>query len=337
LWTARPANGIICANPLISSDHEIVAILEFGCKFSGSPGDYDIIESFAKLTHSVLLKLGLKSIAAVGRNFVGIIEHFPEKAADDYITFIDYRLEIEDILKFDFNAKEMPLERTFQVVFALFDHFKLKEEFHISNRKLYSFLNRISARYRSEFYFNWNHAIEVCQFCAFQLSLIKFAIPKNEVLALFFAALCHDVDHDGFSEIPTIDSLYQCQSVDECHHIVISSVFLSDITIFHEDLSIWELFIDLVLATDMSKHFAVLDDRREKPIDLTDSEFRRYFLKLILKAADVSDCCRRWDSANQFREVVCEEFFQHGFLEGVEGLKFEGDRRDRVEIIRNES
>jgi GAF domain-containing protein len=331
LWTARPADAIVCSAPLVGSDGKIVGILEFGCKFSGSPGDYDIIESFGRLTHANLLKLGLKSIAAVGQ--IG----FPEKAAEDYTTYSEFKIDPADVMKFDFTGKDLPIDRTFQIVFALFDFFGLKEEFKISNQKLYSFLNRISARYRSEFYFNWNHAVEVCQFCAYQLSLITVTIPKSEILTLLVAALCHDIDHDGFSDMGAIDSLYQSQSIYESHHIGVSAVYVSDLAVFHENPSMWELFIDLVLATDMSKHFTILHGLSEKTVDFADRAFRQTFLQLLLKAADVSDCCRRWENANTYRVAACEEFFQTGFLDGVEGLVFEGDRRDRSELVRAQS
>jgi hypothetical protein len=41
--------------------------------------------------------------------------------------------------------------------------------------------------------------------------------------------------------------------------------------------------------------------------------------------------------ANSVWEIVGEEFFQQGFLDGVEGFVFDGDRRDKVELNRNQS
>jgi hypothetical protein len=96
--------------------------------------------------------------------------------------------------------------------------------------------------------------------------------------------------------------------------------------IAYEDPSLWQLFTELIIAST-----------REKTVDFADRAFRQTFLQLLLKAADVSDCCRRWEHANAYRVAACEEFFQTGFLEGVEGLVFEGDRRDRADLVRAQS
>jgi hypothetical protein len=38
--------------------------------------------------------------------------------------------------------------------------------------------------------------------------------------------------------------------------------------------------------------------------------------------------------ANSVREEVCEEFFQQGFLEGVDGFIYQADRKNRAELLK---
>jgi hypothetical protein len=335
LFSARPADAIICCNPISNSKNEIVAMLELGCGFSGSPGDCDVIESFVRRATTLLSQAGLARVIDLGQEFLAIGEHFPGDEADRFDTPWEYKLDVEPLLKFDFSAKKLPLPETFKVVFAVLDFFGLKTEFGITNRQLYTFLRELASRYRSDVYFNWAHAIETCQFCAFQLSLINKAFSKQEILTLLLAALCHDVDHDGFANNLPIDALYQTQSIYEGRHVLVASSVLGSLGFFQANPKYWELFVDLVLATDMSKHFPVIHELADREtFDFNEEEFCRCFLKVILKVADVCDCCKPFAVANSVREDVCEEFFQQGFLEGVDGLIYQADRKNRAELVK---
>jgi hypothetical protein len=120
---------------------------------------------------------------------------------------------------------------------------------------------------------------------------MKSKPPANEMLALLLAAFCHDVANDGFVTMSSIDALYQSQSVYESHSVLVASCFIGKLQFFQTDRSSWELFVDLILATDMSKHFALIQGLAEHIVNFEDVGFRKLFLKMLLKSADVSGGC----------------------------------------------
>lgn len=94
-----------------------------------------------------------------------------------------------------------------------------------------------------------------------------------EILAAIFAAAIHDVDHPGLTNQYLINSsselalMYNDESVLENHHLAVAFKLLQ-----HEDCDIFaslgkkprqtlrKMVIDMVLATDMSKHMSLLAD-----------------------------------------------------------------------------
>ena len=55
-----------------------------------------------------------------------------------------------------------------------------------------------------------------------------------------------------------------------------------------------------------------------------DNTFRYLFLQMIIKAADLSDCCRSFNIANLYKNFVPLEFFVQGKIDTVEGFEFWG-------------
>ena len=94
-----------------------------------------------------------------------------------------------------------------------------------------------------------------------------------EILAAIFAAAIHDVDHPGLTNQYLINSsselalMYNDESVLENHHLAVAFKLLQN-----EDCDIFlnlgkkprqtlrKMVIDMVLATDMSKHMSLLAD-----------------------------------------------------------------------------
>lgn len=94
-----------------------------------------------------------------------------------------------------------------------------------------------------------------------------------EILAAIFAAAIHDVDHPGLTNQYLINSsselalMYNDESVLENHHLAVAFKLLQD-----DDCDIFvnlgkkprqtlrKMVIDMVLATDMSKHMSLLAD-----------------------------------------------------------------------------
>jgi hypothetical protein len=84
------------------------------------------------------------------------------------------------------------------------------------------------------------------------------------------------------------------------------------------------LIIDMILATDMAKHFDLIGKFKSKlsmsGVNLTLPEHRNEVLKIITKASDVGHAAKCAALHSKWTELVCEEFFRQGEQEKKLGL-----------------
>jgi hypothetical protein len=175
-----------------------------------------------------------------------------------------------------------------------------------------------------------------------------------ELFGLIVSAVCHDANHDGFTNIynekaeTPLGILFKNQSVMETHHCSVSiGVISQDETNIFSNLNgdeykqMWTMMIALILSTDMAKHFpflkevaAVLD---AGPLDMTNPRHRFYAMNLTLKCADLSHVARPFEIANKWCDVLCEEFFRQGELEATHGMEYTSPLSDRAHLDKPKS
>ena len=127
--------------------------------------------------------------------------------------------------------------------------------------------------YQSVTYHNNLHAADVTQSTHLLLSSPALAkcFTSLEIMAAILACTVHDVDHPGLTNqflINTGDNLaimYNDESVLENHHLAVAFKLLQNpaCDIFSrlstkQRMSVRKMMIDMVLATDMSKHMSLL-------------------------------------------------------------------------------
>ena len=126
----------------------------------------------------------------------------------------------------------------------------------------------------------------------------------------------------------------------EMHHITVAIPIITrdDINLFHsldsdETKRMWNLFIKLILATDMAKHFALVKQcqtlNEEGKWNLDDPENRTLALQLIIKVADISNVSRPFELANKWCDILNNEFFRQGDLEKESGIGLTSPLNDR--------
>jgi len=126
----------------------------------------------------------------------------------------------------------------------------------------------------------------------------------------------------------------------EMHHITVAiPIILQDkINIFKsfdaiETKRIWNLFIKLILATDMSKHFELVKSAQEaldqNKWDLNNPEHHELALKLLLKVGDISNVSRPFEIADKWCDILNNEFFRQGDLEKSSGIGLTSPMNDR--------
>jgi hypothetical protein len=170
------------------------------------------------------------------------------------------------------------------------------------------------------------------------------------MLILFAACLCHDgfsTAYNAKAEIP-LGILFNDQSVLETHHctVAISVLTRENANIFQsiDDramAAVWPTFRQLILPTDMYRHFDIIEDFRkvlESGRKWTDDpKSRLTMMQLLNKKADLSTATRSFQTADKFSLNVCEEFFRQGQLDKVQGFVYEPGFGDRDHLDKEKS
>lgn len=236
----------------------------------------------------------------------------------------------------------------FQELFMFFHTFNFFEEFQITAERFYRFLTVLSSRYTATAYHNWTHACDVAQSIFFMCTegQLSTVFESWEIFTLLTAAVCHDANHPGQNNVYNVKAetplgiLYKDQSVLEIHHVHESIQILTrpDIDLFgsfkHPQLGrVWFLFTNLILATDMGRHFELVK-RAQTALSSgnfshSDPELRLLDQEIIMKVADISNVARPFSLADSWCDILNEEFFHQGDLEKAAGIPFTSPLNDR--------
>ncbi|OHS94817.1 3'5'-cyclic nucleotide phosphodiesterase family protein [Tritrichomonas foetus] len=333
----------ICCIPLFNKENVILGVLENHFLGELSDDDLALVDSFAAIASLALEKIQIKELTILGYGEIDLSDWITQDEVKKFNTPAKLMLEdAEKIFLGGFNASKFDGIGLFKVIFRIFSYFGLMEEFSITNELLFKFLSEIRSTYNKVPYHNWRHAVDTTQFIAYEIvkANIQKLLSKKELLALFIAALCHDADHDEFSNAiddkseNSLGILYQSQSVLETHHCSVAITILSkdDCNILHqfepeENKEIWNIIITLILSTDMAQHFHVLGQMSELvskgEFDLEEKkEHRLIFMQVLHKCGDLGAAARPFEIADPLKDFICEEFFRQGDLDRVVGIVY---------------
>ncbi|XP_037112643.1 cAMP-specific 3',5'-cyclic phosphodiesterase 4A isoform X1 [Syngnathus acus] len=233
------------------------------------------------------------------------------------------------------------------IMFAIFQERDLLKTFRIPVDTFVTYVMTLEDHYHANVaYHNSLHAADVTQSTHVLLSTpaLDAVFTDLEVLAALFAAAIHDVDHPGVSNQFLINTnselalMYNDESVLENHHLAVGFKLL------HEDncdifqnlskrqrQSLRKLVIDMVLATDMSKHMSLLADLKtmvetkkvtSSGVLLLDHYTDRIqVLRNMVHCADLSNPTKPLAVYRQWTERIMEEFFRQGDKERERGME----------------
>nr|XP_048283171.1 cAMP-specific 3',5'-cyclic phosphodiesterase 4C isoform X1 [Myodes glareolus]XP_048283172.1 cAMP-specific 3',5'-cyclic phosphodiesterase 4C isoform X1 [Myodes glareolus] len=258
--------------------------------------------------------------------------------------------ELEDTNKWGldvFKVAELSGNRPLTaVMFSIFQERDLFKTFQIPADTLLTFLLTLEAHYHADVaYHNSVHAADVAQSAHVLLDTpaLEAVFTDLEVLAAIFACAIHDVDHPGVSNQFLINTnselalMYNDMSVLENHHLAVGFKLLQaeNCDIFRnlsakERLSLRRMVIDLVLATDMSKHMSLLAELKTmvemKKVTslgvllLDNYSDRIQVLQSLVHCADLSNPTKPLPLYRQWTDRIMAEFFQQGDRERESGL-----------------
>jgi hypothetical protein len=219
------------------------------------------------------------------------------------------------------------------ITVAYFIQTGLCEMINIDSYQLFKFILNVRAHYNDVPYHNWFHAIDTIRFIYNLNMLARFDrfLTNLELFALFIAAICHDIDHDGLNNsfhrnaktklahlAPNLPPL-------EHHHCCVSCDLLNPLlsTLSENDQSIILHFvIDCIMATDMEKHKDLINSWSNViyHFDCQNPTHRLLLGQMIMKAADLSNVVRHFDESERLSTMLIIETHRQGNIEIQLGL-----------------
>eukprot|EP00753_Platysulcus_tardus_P017967 PLAT6653.1.p1 GENE.PLAT6653.1~~PLAT6653.1.p1 ORF type:complete len:473 (+),score=173.28 PLAT6653.1:258-1676(+) len=243
-----------------------------------------------------------------------------------------------DVFKLSETTHGKPLLFAMAIIFHKLR--SLRTSLALDMESLLGFARQLQAGYRAEnAYHNSMHGADVlCAFAAFLHAGLAAHVSELDAFAGLLAAAAHDFKHDGVNNsfhVQTQSPLaltYNDRSVLENMHV--SEAFramrcdgadalrgLPD----DQRRSVRSTMIQMVLATDMSQHFGVLEDfsarvhhglcadaalpPASRPVDTT---VRPLLLSIALHCADISNAAKDKRLYLRWTELVMQEFFAQG-------------------------
>ncbi|XP_031719036.1 cAMP-specific 3',5'-cyclic phosphodiesterase 4C-like isoform X2 [Anarrhichthys ocellatus] len=259
--------------------------------------------------------------------------------------------ELEDLDKWSFNVfrlAEFSNNRPLScIMYTIFQERELLKTFRIPVDTFVTYVMTLEDHYHGNVaYHNSLHAADVTQSIHVLLSTpaLDAVFTDLEILAALFAAAIHDVDHPGVSNQFLINTnselalMYNDESVLENHHLAVGFKLLHQehCDIFQnltkrQRQSLRKLVIDMVLATDMSKHMTLLADLKtmvetkkvtSSGVLLLDNYTERIqVLRNMVHCADLSNPTKTLPIYRQWTERIMEEFFRQGDKERERGME----------------
>ncbi|XP_053185373.1 cAMP-specific 3',5'-cyclic phosphodiesterase 4B-like isoform X2 [Scomber japonicus] len=259
--------------------------------------------------------------------------------------------DLEDINKWGLNifrvAEHSHNRPLTCVMYTIFQERDLMRTFKIPTDTFVTFMLTLEGHYHSDVaYHNSLHAADVAQSTHILLSTpaLDAVFTDLEILAAIFAAAIHDVDHPGVSNQFLINTnselalMYNDESVLENHHLAVGFKLLQEdnCDIFQnltkkQRQTLRRMVIDMVLATDMSKHMSLLADLKtmvetkkvtSSGVLLLDNYTdRMQVLRNMVHCADLSNPTKPLDLYRQWTDRIMDEFFHQGDRERERGME----------------
>ncbi|OXB80899.1 UNVERIFIED_CONTAM: hypothetical protein H355_016916 [Colinus virginianus] len=241
----------------------------------------------------------------------------------------------------------------------IFGRFGVPEFLNCSEATLRAWLQVIEANYHSSnAYHNSTHAADVLHATAFFLGKekVKGSLDHLDEVAALIAATIHDVDHPGRTNSFLCNAgselavLYNDTAVLESHHTALAFQLTakdSKCNIFknidrNHYRTLRQAIIDMVLATEMTKHFEHVNkfvNSINKPMASEETsshsegsdcectaniknfpDNQTLIKRMMIKCADVSNPCRPLELCIEWAGRISEEYFAQTDEEKRQGL-----------------
>jgi hypothetical protein len=220
------------------------------------------------------------------------------------VNFSNSLVNVDQMASADFLVASLSDTQRIEAVLHIFVRSRFLDVLHTDLVHLTEFIKVVEKGYTALPYHNWEHAVNVTQFLytIFVKSQLSTIFPEIEIVALFLAALCHDVDHKGISSWTLVKCneassfISGIQSTLERHqcHVATKILTASSLKTAFTDKTFWSLFINSIIGTDLSRLLEFLADFKAVAgsFDKADLQHRIKLGQLVVMLANLSNCFR---------------------------------------------
>ncbi|XP_078575800.1 3',5'-cyclic-AMP phosphodiesterase 4C-like isoform X11 [Branchiostoma floridae x Branchiostoma japonicum] len=272
-------------------------------------------------------------------SFTGIVPRFGVEVSADKEDELAKEMDMSkwgvDCFKIDTLTNGRSLTA---VTYTILQERDLIKTFKIPANTLITYLMTLEDHYHREVpYHNNRHAADVTQTTHYLLGMqaLENVFTDLEILASIFASAIHDVDHPGVNNqfliltSSELAILYNDESCLENHHLAVAFKLLQEenCDIFcnlskKQRSTLRKMVIDMVLATDMSKHMSLLADLKTmvetkkvagSGVLLLDNYTDRIqVLQNMVHCADLGNPTKPLELYRQWLDKLMDEFYHQG-------------------------
>ncbi|XP_051913414.1 high affinity cGMP-specific 3',5'-cyclic phosphodiesterase 9A-like isoform X5 [Hippocampus zosterae] len=209
---------------------------------------------------------------------------------------------------------------------VMFTDLDLLTVFHFEVDILQNFLFEVYCHYNNIPFHNFQHCFCVTQmmYGLIWLTDLRNKLDPMDLLIMLTSALCHDLDHPGYSNVYQINAQtklalrYNDISPLENHHCAVAfgilakeeSNILKHVTT-EQYKHIRAGMIKCILATDMARHNEILNNFKsiQSVFDFRNRDHTEVLMKIMLKVSDISNEARPMAVAEPWLVCLLQEFF----------------------------
>ncbi|XP_035701980.1 dual 3',5'-cyclic-AMP and -GMP phosphodiesterase 11A [Folsomia candida] len=331
----------LLAMPIRNRNSEIIGVATIVNKLNAVPFDdqdeqlFEAFTIFCGLGISNTLTYGdLEMAIARQKVAIEVLSYHAAASIKDVELLLGREVPDADelgLVGLDFDDFSLDGDTMVLAALRMFTDLSLVSRFKMDNATLIRWILTIQRNYRDVPYHNWRHAWNVCQvmFAILTSCEMKDTFSELEVLGMFVACLCHDLDHRGTNNAfqaktgSALALLYGTQNTMEQHHYHHAVMIINSEghNIFSglgpEDYSrVMNVLRQCILATDLTTYF----QRRSTFFSLVsesryswDEEGQRETLRfMLMTASDLAASTKRWEVQRRVAELVTAEFFAQG-------------------------
>lgn len=246
---------------------------------------------------------------------------------------------LEELCAYRFDVFQYQAAEINKMIIAVLNEFSLLKNFGITEKKMGEFITKVRQNYLDVPYHNFANAFDVFQACYLyvkQGELLNYLMPVD-VLALFIAALCHDIQHQGrytliesflliglnnnfhVASKSNLSTTYNDISCVQNYSASVTFKIIQELDLLeHIPPFLFREFkrvvVDAILHTDLSRHFELLSKFNahgaSKPFSRENPEDRQLMVNWILHAADISHMVKTTNAKKWHDQAMEENFLQ---------------------------